>query len=524
MLNDIQGKSSCKHIIILAVVVSAVFAYVFNPKLNLGGDNCYYYMYATAIAGGEGICDLGTPGHPAVNDFPPGYPLLMAPLRAATPSVIAQKILNGALLASAIIVFFLFLRRTLPTTTLALTASLVMAINYRVLEFSSIMMSETSFLLFSALSLYMLFLFDKRDETGKWWKTPYFYLLILCVGYAFMIRTQGVTLAVAVAAWMLFTRKWRQSIVFAGGFLLTTIPWTIRNYLAGLGGSRYLDQVLAVNPWRPEEGLISFPDLIQRGFGTLKMLITKAVPNTVVPYFNLDYNSTATFGEWIAGIVMLSLIFAGFWHIRRYFWFFTAYVIATLGIICLWSAPSGNRYIVTLVPILDMGITVGVYSLLQTIASNLFSVKKIFSPLFLVIPAVLVGAKDLMRLHEEARSEIPANYRNFYAIAEYASGSLPKGSIVCSRKPALFYMNYKGYVCNYSYTEDDAELIKNLITSKVDYVVLEHLGYSSTGRYLFPAIQKNSELFPVVIIVHDPDTYLLKFDRDAAKIKFGIPW
>ena len=72
----------------------------------------------------------------------------------------------------------------------------------------------------------------------------------------------------------------------------------------------------------------------------------------------------------------------------------------------------------------------------------------------------------------------------------------------------------------YAWTENEEELITGLINSGTDYVVLEQLGYSSTGRYLYPAIQKNPELFPIVMHLKNPDTYLLKFDKEKAKQKF----
>ena len=73
----------------------------------MNGDTSQYYIYATSLAQGEGYTELGTLGHPPTNGFPPGYPLLMAPLRALTPSIVAQKIQNGVMLfgATAVIVF-----------------------------------------------------------------------------------------------------------------------------------------------------------------------------------------------------------------------------------------------------------------------------------------------------------------------------------------------------------------------------------------------------------------------------------
>lgn len=228
-------KNTWLYIAIIAAVCTAVFAYTFKPALDMNGDTSQYYIYATSLAQGEGYTELGTLGHPPTNGFPPGYPLIMAPIRALTDSIIAQKILNGFMLFGAAALLFLFLRRVV-SQQLALTVVIVALLNYRVLQFATIMMSETSYLLFSALAIYLLYLFDNSEEKGIWWKNPYFYLLILVAGYGYMIRTQGITLIVGIAIWMLCVRKWWQTAGFAAGFVITTLPWAIRNRLAGLGG------------------------------------------------------------------------------------------------------------------------------------------------------------------------------------------------------------------------------------------------------------------------------------------------
>jgi hypothetical protein len=42
-------------------------------------------------------------------------------------------------------------------------------------------------------------------------------------------------------------------------------------------------------------------------------------------------------------------------------------------------------------------------------------------------------------------------------------------------------------------------------------VIIEQLGFSSTAKYLVPAVQKNPDKFEVVYQLKNPDTYLLKF-------------
>ncbi len=504
-------------IALIAVAVVSLFSYTFRPSLDMNGDTSQYYIYATSLAQGEGYAELGTLGHPPANAFPAGYPLLMAPLRMITDSIVAQKILNGVLLCGAAVLLFLFLRRIVPQP-LALTAVLVSMLNYRVLQFASIMMSETSYLFFSALALWLLGRFGREDRSVRWWKSPNFWLLVIAAGYACQIRTQGVALPAAVIVWMLCRGRWRAALGFAAGFFITTLPWEIRNRLAGLGASRYIEQLFAVDAWRPEQGMLSLGGLAERAWDTLQMLISKAIPNTVTPYFEVDYHSAATLGGWIAGAAMLAVIFVGFRRMKGFSWFFAAYTAAMLGIICLWSAPSGNRYITTLVPLLEIGLIVGLYTLLEKLLRRRHLS---FSPMCLLVPAVLLAGGRLSDLARENRSPLPPQAAGFVDAAKAVRNSLPPETVVCSRKPSVFYVYAGCYVCNFRYTEDDAQLIRGLIDDRVDYVVIDQLGYAATGRYLLPAILAHPDLFEVAAAFRTPPTYLLRFNRVEARRKIA---
>ena len=68
---------------------------------------------------------------------------------------------------------------------------------------------------------------------------------------------------------------------------------------------------------------------------------------------------------------------------------------------------------------------------------------------------------------------------------------------------------------------DDKEVMEFFRKNKVDYVIIEQLGFSSTGKYLIPAVQKNMDKFEIIMQLPNPPTnppgpatYLLKFKRD----------
>ena len=115
----------------------------------------------------------------------------------------------------------------------------------------------------------------------------------------------------------------------------------------------------------------------------------------------------------------------------------------------------------------------------------------------------------------------PPAYKNYFAIAEEINDDTQyRGSVVCCRKPELFeYYAPNVYTTNYLYSKNTEEVILDLVKKRVDYVVLEQLGYSSTGLYLYPAIMNHAELFFVILQYGNPDTYLLYFDRSSAEKK-----
>jgi 4-amino-4-deoxy-L-arabinose transferase-like glycosyltransferase len=310
------------YIVCTVVLFVVAFSYIFNSKIDLNGDNCDYYLLATSLSGGHGYSDITNDAYRPTNVFPPGYPLLMSSIRIFTDSFFLQKVLNGLfLLASALLLFFFIRKNKLPDS-LAFIAVAIVLLNYQVLHFATMMMSEMSFLLFSALSLFFL---ARMDDEKPFWKDRYFYFAILSTAYCYHIRTQGIALAAAVLGFFLFTKKWKQMLAFACGFAVCLIPWILRNKMLNLGQSRYLDTISMANPWRPEEGALSIGEVITRFLDTFKMLITQAVPNSILPYFSIDYSAPVSWGGWITAIILLGIIGIGMVRFGKQICFYFLY-------------------------------------------------------------------------------------------------------------------------------------------------------------------------------------------------------
>ena len=498
------------YCVALVIIFSVVFSHVFDPKLDLNGDNANYYIYATALANGDGYVDLATKDHRPTNNFPPGYPALMSMVMLFTKSVTAQKILNGVFLIASILILFIIMQDLLQNRFLSFALSTTLIFNAHLLKFATMMMSEMSFLLISCATLYQLIRIDYKIAL---YKNARFYIMMLLISYGFYIRTQGITLLAAVIVYFLFSKRWQYVLITITGFSILYFPWIIRNRIVGIGGNKYLSKVLAANHWNPEAGSLSFIELVIRFVKTQIMLITKAIPDSIFNFYTPDYQITTGL-QWLIGLLVLSIIIYAIIRVGSYQFFFLGYLLATMGIIGLWSAPSGNRYLVCLTPFLQIQFFYGIFSVGSVLLSKYTKFKSINPAwIYIIVISMLPGVS---KLAASAKRSYPPAYNNYFQIAldsrQYTNGK----SVVCCRKVAFFYLFGQTPAYRYPYTSDEKQFIQALLHNDVEFVVLDQLGYSSTYKYLYPVIKNHPQLFTPLDAKKNPDTYFLQFNRKLA--------
>lgn len=519
-IDSIYRYKTLMVVLALCVSFSASFYYIFDKKVDLNGDNAKYYLLAKSIAQGKGYVSVYSPGEPPTSVYPPGYPALMSGVMVFTESVTAQKILNGLfLLLSGVLLFFVS-RKITESIFVSAIVSFSTLVNFHLLKFSSMMMSEVSFVLFSLVSLF----FFTRSGDKVPWKDEYFYLFLLSLSFAFHIRTQGIALVGGFLFYYLFTRQWSHLSLTTVGFFLLALPWRIRNRIQELGSSRYLNELMQVNPWRPEKGEVSIFGLFDRFVEQGGMLIAEGIPDSIFNFVTADYQGDILFQEWVIGLATLSIMLYGFWQLKKYRLFFVGYFLAVFVIVATWSATVDNRYLITFIPFMQLGFFYGAYVLgreiLGEVRFNFESVRIVQAGLLVVALLMIPGLSDL---HAKANRSYPRAYYNYFQIAnELGQKRGCQDTLVSCRKPALFYLFSNCYVTRYASSKDNKKVISKMIEKGVDYVVLEQLGYGSTARYLYPAIQNNRDLFTPIIQKKKPNTYVLRFNRDRARKKFGL--
>lgn len=489
-------------IVALFAIFVISFSYVFDSKINLNGDNCYYYINATSLAHGEGYADML--GKPTTN-FPPGYPLLMAPLRVITDSIVAQKILNGVFLFVGVALLFSIMVRAGFKRNLAFLACSAMLITPHLLEFTTMMMSEAS--CFCCLAL-IFWLFQgvthkEEQEQVPVWRMPRFYLMLALIVFAYYIRTQAIAVIAGFLLGFIFMRRYTLSAAVVGAFAVGYLPWMVRNAILGLNQSRYTSQ-------------IDFTNI----FSTAKMLIIQAMPETIIPFVPVNYDEPTGVALWIFGIILLAAVLYGFWNMGKLRWPLFFYFCGTIGIISLFNVPSQYRYLTSATPFLTMGLFVGLYKFCEILTKKYLDCS--FSAwvlLLLFVPATMQEAKGskhtLKDLHALAQEKFPPQFTNFFSMGKYLAKHAPD-AIVCSRKPELLYATTGMRGVKYLEREDTALMLQDMLDKKVDYVILEQLGYGSTYRYLLPCLQKHPDVFTIVAQAKNPETYLFVFEKQKA--------
>ena len=491
------------YIAALSILFLSVYSYTFDEKLDLNGDNAYYYVLGKALSQGEGYVNIASINKGPNNHFPPGYPFILSLFMHFSDSTTFLKILNGVFLLISIILLFELLKRITGHIKLAFVTAFFLTLNAHLLQYGTMMMSEISFILFSYICLMLVHQSEFKDD---FYKKPAFYLILFTLAASYYIRSTGLALFGGIFLYLLLRKKWKVALSLAGGFLISTLPWIIRGQK--LGGSSYLEPLVMVNPYRPELGNADFAGYITRFFSNVARYVTREIPNSSFPFIQVNYVNNISMAEWILGIAILVIAFYGFYKLWRKGLLFVCYLLATFGILLFWPEVwRGVRFILPVMPLILLAILAGIYFLINQFLS---SIKMKFNVLLLVIFG-LAFAEPIKSLHQKARSPYPLSWQNYFKIANYFKEENMKDVVVVCRKPMLFYLKSGTYTAPYIYTNNEKEMINDLQEKKADYVVLDNLGYRQTYEYLYPVIRNNQNIFPLVLSLQNPDTFLLKF-------------
>ncbi len=119
----------------------------------------------------------------------------------------------------------------------------------------------------------------------------------------------------------------------------------------------------------------------------------------------------------------------------------------------------------------------------------------------------------LSRLDQAGEADYRPAWKNYYEAGQWLKTNTPPDAVICCRKDYWLYIVADRACMVYPFKEPEA-VIATLEEQGVDYVVVDQLvqeGYSSTPKFLIPAIEKYPERFELVREQPGSYTFIFRF-------------
>ena len=466
---------------------------LFDSNLSLSGDNAQFINLGRSLAAGFGFAEtLGDTPTPHTK-YPFGFPLLLAIVDTLIPnSLIALKGFVVLLYAISIPLIYKFIRLyTKPS--ISLCVALLCLVSTPLLNFSHQVMSEIPFLPFSLLALILI----QRAHEDESIKTLIFAILAIIAAY--YIRSAGIVLVGTAIIFFALHQKWKESGIVAGGSFLLALPWQIRN--RALGGNDYINQLFSVNPYNPDEGLLTFGTFIERLMANAQIYGLYRIPEVFVPSLTTEPNFIL--GLIFTGIVLYALI-TGIQKRQLP----AIFLICYLGLYMLWPQVwSDIRFLIPAIPIFF-------YAFLNSLSHLIDKFNTSATPKAILVAFIIAITSNSVATHElhQRNGQFPPNWKNYFEAGEWIKNNTDPNVRISCRKPFLIHAITNRKTGGYVFESPEA-IIADFEKRNIDIVILDQLGFSSTARYLYPAIEAHRNRFDVIHIVRNPDTYILRFKK-----------
>jgi hypothetical protein len=340
------------------LVIGVIHVLVVAHHYHVGSfdDDASYILSAKAILSGHGLTGRLPSGAVVVGSYPPGYPLLLAPLVWITHGYGALRALSLGCYALLFPLTWCYLgRRRLPDA-LRIAVLALMALNPVLATFGSMVMAETPFLVVFLVALLLL---DRWDGSSRV-LSPVGVGVIVSMAGMVWLKEAAIAMIAGVVAWLLLRREVRKAAAAAAGSLLLLAPVAIGRLITGvpLTGSRYSQELGGYYT-----GTIL--DRATHVWSAIGHYLSTALPASVVPI-----GAPLPLGGWAHDLLVVLA-----WHvpvlcvvglvvwIRRYWDAAVVVVLFYVAETLLWPAINERRVILVL-PVVLAWYVVGAWSLL----------------------------------------------------------------------------------------------------------------------------------------------------------------
>jgi len=359
------GGKSRQGVLLIIVLAIACFLYLLvlsSTRFGTYHDDGIYVATAKSLATGQGYNIISLPYEPAQTKYPPLYPFLLSLIWKVYPEF-PQNLTAMTLLSVISTLGFLslgwryLLKREYARPWQVLAVVAMTALNWRTMILATSIYSE---MLFALLSVGALFVAEQYETEPSWQKGVAAGALM---GLAFLTRSSGVALLIAVAVHFAVRRRFRPAMLPIGVgsvFVIGWVAWSYFNKTTFKGGnSAYYTSYVA------DLASILSNLAAQSAGSKIAAVLTIAGENLIgaiivsIPMVCLGLNY-----DWVAGLsgfsLGLTLVFillvcvliaAGFVrHCRRGLRLLHVYVISFLVLHLFWPYASYDRFLLCILP------------------------------------------------------------------------------------------------------------------------------------------------------------------------------
>lgn len=488
------GPGRAGRVLFAAVVALEVVLVVgaFDPAPHTGGDNAMYVSLAHALLTTGSYVELFDPAGLLHTKYPPVFPALLAGLIAlGARGWVALKSTAAVSTVVAVAFTYLWAARRTDRWTAAVVAGLL-GISSAVIYYSHWVLSDPLFL---ALTMVALWAVDRAE--GR-----LFVVGLVAATLAYLTRSAGLPLVVALGAWLAWRKAWRPLALTSVVVGVPALWWWSRGL--GAAGS-YATEFWMVDPYQPALGTIGVGALLPRALENVTGYMLAHGPGGIV----------GARGTWVSALGV-ALVAAALWGWVRSVrnevgpaeLFFPLYA----GLILLWPVVwSGDRFALPLYPLLFF---YGAVALADLRARGPRLVGAAATGLLLVA-LVVPAAASWVRASGDARAcagvvaaEGPwgcygPRVGAFVEAAEWSEAALPEGASVMTRKPGIFYVSSGVPSRTFPFDPDPAAHLALADQLGVRYVLIDEWD-ALAGAYVGRAVAARPGAFCFVRAFGDP--------------------
>lgn len=492
-----------KFLLIFSFIYLLLSVLTFDVHPFTGGDNVMYVILAESIVNGQGYRNIHEAGEPEHTKFPVGFPLILSLFMAVFgKNFIVFKLF--VLFTGVVSVCFMY---KICEHTIGRHTHLVIPVYITIpllLEFNHWVLTEIPFLCLLLIAVYCVI----KAEKGV---TYMYYVAFIAVLFAFLMRTAGISLVVALLAFLLIKKKYSYFGIFFVLSFAAAIFWFLRNMRIS-ESSIYVEQFLLRNPYWLESGRIGVRDLLIRIWNNLINYALVDMPQTLLVLLR----SAWAYG--IVGFLFTVSAIIGFARRMKHVSIIALYSVCGLVIVLCWPHVwISARFLIPLVPFFLIFWYEGLVWLGNAIRFKYLAVIVVVVVVTLNVIALAMRIEPIMsnnvkHLKGEQYAGYPSDWRHYFEIIEWIDENIPDSAIVMARKPEYVYVIAQNKTIGYPYTDDRTEIQR--LVERSDYVILDNFKWGIRSKhFLRPVIKEMVEHLEVVHKTDKPVFYLVKVNQ-----------